>query len=328
MDERLLSDLQTGTDTRRRAAVYKLGKSGNPDVVAHLIMAYNDPDSIVRRNVINGLRNIGTVDAMQFVNSSEAEKQRIFQQVEETGSMPDGEQLALLRPLLEPAPEAIEHLDRAMEMLRAAEEDELTDTLILDVASELTLAIHKANAPFPRAHASLAMLLNQLGDDQRAGYHANIALQQDPNEFRAQLVRLDVELKGVRFVNLQAGDFVTLDGTWEEAFAGSVIKSFASITAASHAGITQAKFRSEIDRLTSIFKNLCKTGIEVDEYLFMADTMIGLGDFARGLPFSSGYLDLYAAVVNTPVDELDLSGREEDVAAVRRKAEGRSLLFK
>jgi tetratricopeptide (TPR) repeat protein len=145
-------------------------------------MAYNDPDSIVRRNVINGLRNIGTVDAMQFVNSSEAEKQRIFQQVEETGSMPDGEQLASLRPLLEPAPEAIEHFDRAAEMVRAAgEEDESADTLKFDVASELALAIHKANAPFPRAHTLLAMVLNELGDDKRAGHHANLALQQDPN---------------------------------------------------------------------------------------------------------------------------------------------------
>lgn len=132
----------------------------------------------------------------------------------------------------------------------------------------------------------------------------------------------------MRIVNLGAGDILELDGTWEDMIFGSIGKSIVSIAAASHAGITQTKFRNEVNRLTSIFKNLCKAGIEIDEYLDMAHALINLGDFARGLPFSGGHLDLYASVANTPVDELDLSEREEDVAAVRRKAEGRSLLFK
>ncbi len=327
MNEKLLSDLRTGTDSQRRAAAYRLGKSGAPDLVPRLIDAYNDRDPVVRRNVLESLRSIGTDDAMRFIESTEAERQQIFDHVQQTGSVPEAEQLASL-PIAEPSPEAVEHFESAMEVLSGAGEDELTDALKLDVASELALAIHRANAPFPRAHALLAMLLNELGDDARAGRHASIALDQDQNEFRAQLVKLDVDLKGVRFVSLRPRHFIALDDTLEGVYFGSIAKSIRSLVVAGHAGITQTGFRSEINRLISIFKNQCKAGVEVGEYLYMADVLIDLGDFARELPFSSGYLDLYAAVANTPVDEINLSDREEEVSAVHRKAKGRSLLFR
>jgi len=67
--EKLLSALQTGNAHQRRAASYKLGKSKNPMVVSALINAYNDTDGSVRQNVISGLRNIGSKEALDFLDS-------------------------------------------------------------------------------------------------------------------------------------------------------------------------------------------------------------------------------------------------------------------
>ena len=62
----LIKDLQQGNDQQRRAASYKLGNSNDPKAVTALISAYNDTDSLVRRNVIDGLRAIGTKEALDF----------------------------------------------------------------------------------------------------------------------------------------------------------------------------------------------------------------------------------------------------------------------
>jgi|CXWL01.1.fsa_nt_gi hypothetical protein len=65
----LITDLQQGNDRQRRAASYKLGKFRDSAAVTVLIGAYNDTDSSVRQNVIDGLRRIGTQEALDFLNS-------------------------------------------------------------------------------------------------------------------------------------------------------------------------------------------------------------------------------------------------------------------
>jgi hypothetical protein len=67
--QELISDLQHGDAQHRRAASYKLGKSKNPAAVPVLIQAYNDADSSVRQNVIVGLRNISSPEALDFLSS-------------------------------------------------------------------------------------------------------------------------------------------------------------------------------------------------------------------------------------------------------------------
>ncbi len=68
-----------------------------------------------------------------------------------------------IRPQAELSPKAIEHFNRAIGLWNDTEESKRNDTLRRDVCSELALAIKKASAPFPRAHALLAMYLNDLG---------------------------------------------------------------------------------------------------------------------------------------------------------------------
>jgi hypothetical protein len=67
--QKLISELQNGSDQQRRAASYKLGKSKNPAAVPALISAYNDSDGSVRQNVFDGLRSIGSKEALDFLAS-------------------------------------------------------------------------------------------------------------------------------------------------------------------------------------------------------------------------------------------------------------------
>lgn len=69
--EKLISELRDGSAKQRRAASYKLRKSKDSMVVSALIHAYNDSDNSVRQNAINGLRNIGSKESIDFLNSKE-----------------------------------------------------------------------------------------------------------------------------------------------------------------------------------------------------------------------------------------------------------------
>jgi len=69
--EKLISELQASNVQQRRAASYKLSKYKDPIAVSALIQAYNDTDGSVQQNVITGLRNIGSKEAVDFLNSKE-----------------------------------------------------------------------------------------------------------------------------------------------------------------------------------------------------------------------------------------------------------------
>lgn len=67
--QKLISELQNGTDRQRRAASYKLRNFKDPIVVQTLINAYNDPDDSVHRNATKALQLIGTKEAQEFLIS-------------------------------------------------------------------------------------------------------------------------------------------------------------------------------------------------------------------------------------------------------------------
>jgi hypothetical protein len=67
--QQLIDQLKSGNDRQRRAASYRLGQSNDQDAVPALISAYNDKDGLVRQNVIAGLKNIASKDAIDFLTS-------------------------------------------------------------------------------------------------------------------------------------------------------------------------------------------------------------------------------------------------------------------
>ncbi len=70
--QKLITDLQTGNERQRRAASYQLGKSKDPLAVPALIEAYTDPDISVHQNVLDGLKTIGTPEALEFLKTRQA----------------------------------------------------------------------------------------------------------------------------------------------------------------------------------------------------------------------------------------------------------------
>ena len=65
----LIWHLKYGNVQERRTASYKLGKLRIPTIVPQLISAYDDKDSSVKQNVVDGLFQIGSQEALDFLNS-------------------------------------------------------------------------------------------------------------------------------------------------------------------------------------------------------------------------------------------------------------------
>lgn len=207
------------------------------------------------------------------------------------------------------------------------------------IASLLTLAISYAGTRhFPRAHAHLAIILLTLERDAEAEREANIALQQNPNESRAQQVRVALALnkaisRGERFSNSfpflhrRAGSLCARSDTNQET---SVKK--ASVTPARARDVRLVRsdtsnLIAELEKMLAIFNFLCDTNTNVDEYLNIADFLIVVGDRMRRIPFADWRAKLYDVVANTPTDKLNCPGREQEVEEIRQRARIGSLLF-
>lgn len=232
-------------------------------------------------------------------------------------------------PTREPSEVAIQHYNRAIDVWENLEEGDRDETVTLDIMADLALAIDRANAPFPRAHALLAMCYNDLGDDNKAQREAKIALAENPKEFRAQLVLIDVVLKGVKVLKLSPFDVIEWSDDVDQMIAGSVARMGGAMFAAMRVSYTQSRFRREVEKLVRVFKEACREESDPGEYLMMCEAMILMGDLVRRVPMSGGRPNLYAAVLNTPTDRLEISEQVErnKIAEVRRKAMGRALLL-
>ena len=69
--QKLLEELKNGTETKRRAAAYRLGKAGNPFAIPGLTEALQDEDAIVRQNAANALREIENLQKNPLVKKRE-----------------------------------------------------------------------------------------------------------------------------------------------------------------------------------------------------------------------------------------------------------------
>jgi len=208
------------------------------------------------------------------------------------------------------------------------------------ITSLLTLAISYAGStPFPRAHARLAIALLTLGRNVEAKREADIALQQDPNEFRAQQVKVALALNREKireellsrvppFLCRGRARLGDAGFTNPASMSGPSLKPMTDESNVGVPGPAISSLIAELERLVTIFRNLCDSNANVDEYLNVADFLIMVGDGMREMPLADWRARLYRIVANTPTDKLDCQGRELEVAAVRHKARLGTLLFK
>jgi hypothetical protein len=321
MDWELLSKLKGGTKRERRAAAYKIGKSADPDMVPYLIEAYGDPDPILRRNVIEALCSIGTDEAMQFANLSEAEKQQKARLVQRTGSMSDVEESTSLR-IPEPPAEAQEHFDRARHM--DVEDDDIL--ALREQAAEYALAISKANGFYPSAHALLGFTLAQLGEESKSRQELNVALGQMNCHVFARIFLLfwDIESLGIPgfFQSRSGSDLLDL-----------TMLGVGSIFAKSKLQGLSRKIDELIKAYPAYLSQYTGDEEDVDTWVAIAELMLVLHDLIqdiKGLPRKGR---IAKAVLDTPWHLLEHTiaqseDKQELIADVMRRAEGRVLLAK
>ena len=198
------------------------------------------------------------------------------------------------------------------------------------IASLLMLAVSYAGStPFPRAHAHLAIALLTLGMDAGAAREADIALAQNPIEFRAQQVRVALALSNGREATQEHRllDFASFRQQTVGKAGGAVCDAERATRALIDADDVAAgesapgyDLTEELGRIVAIFKDFCAVNPSVDEYLNVADFLILLGNEIEEMPLADLRAELYSAVAHTPTNLLDYRGREHQVADVLKRA--------
>ncbi len=201
--------------------------------------------------------------------------------------------------------ESIKLFRQAIEMLQSAGA-ELNDETRQEAIVLLLLAIAQAGAPFTRAHSLLAMLLYELGNTEPAESHLAKALEHDPLDFRAQLLRVQIAAEELQRLKSQArthtDNFVI--GKWEFE-SDSVF-------------LAQMRFHEKAKRLIEVFQELCDNGLHAVEFLYFATQLFAAGEFMLAHTYSgiSRPPNVYAVIANAKVENLIY----DEEAALQREA--------
>lgn len=217
-----------------------------------------------------------------------------------------------------PSQEAIEHYERALTMWNTASEEDQqqSDRLLRDVASEMVLAIRKAGEPYPKAHGKLGMFFLMSGNVGKAQEQFNTALQQDPYEINSRLGRVEIALENYRESSgLQS---LSLGGI------------FGAIRSSAAAASSQQQLKQDITAAIEAYhRHLAQNTDDPEVWLTWSEMMIEFGDLIQELQFQmpGGRPNLYAEVLKAPWDRLRQIGHEKEVSDLLRKAEGRAALL-
>jgi hypothetical protein len=242
----------------------------------------------------------------------------------------------------EPPANALETWKKATDEWRDALIGDEPDVLFWGhIASLLTLAVTYAGTThFPRAHAHLAIALLSLGKDVDAEREANIALEQDPNEFRALQVRVVLALNKELLREERLSRLIPFihrrgERSGEQSFTNfkrnakytKLDPTLAACDVNPECLSPQSSLVAELERIVAVFRNLCDAPSDVDEYLNLADFLIMVADGMRKMPLVDWRARLYNIVAHTPIEKLNCEGREQEVEVVQQRARLGSLLF-
>lgn len=179
----------------------------------------------------------------------------------------------------------------------------------------MALAVKKAGGPYPRAYGKLGLALLLTGDQKGAEQNIKTALEQDTNEIISRIARVIIVLNGHRAMNIASSSDIS----------GMIIGPLISF---GFAADSHGKIRQQIRGLVEAWRHLTKNENDVEEWLAVANFLIIIGDHIGEIQMIGGRPNLYIEVVNAPWDRLDKTNHEKEISDIRRKAEGRALLFK
>ena len=206
--------------------------------------------------------------------------------------------------------EAIDVFLRAAEILEA-DPSTLNERRIRDAVSLLKVAIQSAGAPFPRAEALLGMVYISLEDPKNAKKYANAALEHNPLELRAQLVKLDLAIQNLQVMEGSAASLLPT-GIGAKYIFAAIFRMARGLFIGGSVASTQVHFRSEVSKAVEIFQEVSSQELHAAEFLFFADRFIAVADILQASNFSGAAQRLYSSVAAVSIDDLVLYEDEEN----------------
>lgn len=231
--------------------------------------------------------------------------------------------------------EALEFFYQGIEILENAGEN-LSKRDRLDAISLLSLATQKVDNVFPRAHSLLAMLYYEHEDSRSADSHANTALEQDEDEFRAQFVKMQIAADNVQVLTGSVAGSIMPRGIGAKHLFGSIFRAGKAAVTSGQVAATQLKFKNEVTKLIEIFqRNLSYEEVPSIEFTYCAGQLMAVADFIleHEVPMPGGKPNIFSVIANSPTENIVYSeeyGEQEynEVNRIKRLAEGRALSFR
>jgi hypothetical protein len=191
-----------------------------------------------------------------------------------------------------------------------------------DIASELSLAIKMANGVFPEAYGLLS-LVTAVHDTRAAKKYVQIALNQDPYQPKAWLTKV--------ITSLQLDDDarkVQGPSLLDPIASKSAVDTISSLLANGLLSTVQMS-RSfsamrDLEQLVFTFRKLTIESQDARRWLGLAETLFFIGEAIVEYKWKHSP-NLFAEITNAPWDSIDHGAYAAEIAALRRKAEGRAL---
>lgn len=220
-----------------------------------------------------------------------------------------------------------------------------------NAVSFMLIAIKKAGQVVPRFHSLLAMMYYEMAACQAqaggrnadklanqslasAQQQATIALQNNPLEFRAQLVKTWIAGDNVLFMKGGASNLLPTSRGFAEALGETFGRAIGTSIAAAQSQTSKSNFKKELTKLLDIFNTwFGDYYVDATEFVFAATNLMNLADVcSEDKLFEAG--KIYAGIANVNLDDLkyddvspdDQEDLQQEIYRIRVLAEGRSLM--
>lgn len=195
-----------------------------------------------------------------------------------------------------------------------------------NAAGLFLLGIKKAGKPLPRIYSFLAMLYYDLSmcyaEKQNASNmkeatnsaikYSDVALQHEPLEFRAQLIKTYIAADNLKYFTGGLSSLIP-ESRGVSAIFEVAGRAIGTGVAASRVSMSKSNFRKELEHLISIYSEFSeKYVMPATEFLFFANKLLLIAEFcAENNLF--GAKEIYTGVSNVNLDELDYNGLDPEI---------------
>ncbi len=184
------------------------------------------------------------------------------------------------------------------------------------------LGLKKAGKPLPRVHSFLAMLYYELAgcyakkqernsarfaneSVNSATKHADIALQNDSLEFRAQLIKTYISADNLLVMNGGVSNLIPQSRDVAGAIFEGIGRAIGTGAAATQVAMSRSAFKKELEKLFTIYTELeTNYNVRATEFFFFANKLLGIAEFCSENRLF-GAKEIYTMISRVEIEELD-----------------------